>query len=253
MEIITLTKENLEQEHICCAISNNKDCQVSAKKAWLAERLDEGLVFKKGNVRGKCFIEYIPAENAWAPITADGYMYIDCLWVSGQFKGQGNSTLLLDACIQDSKEKGKAGLVILSAKKKLSFLSDPKFLRYKGFLLADTAEPHYELLYLPFDKEAKKPVFKPQVKTPHIVEQGFVLYYAHQCPFTAKYVPLIQEMAKSKGVPFKAIRFENKEQAQSAPAPYTSYSLFYNGEFITNEILSEKKFQKLLTDKGYSF
>jgi len=105
MEIITLTKDNLESEHICCAISNNNDCQVASKKAWLRERLDDGLVFKKCNVRGKCFIEYIPAEKAWVPVDADGYMYIDCLWVSGQFKGQGNSTLLLDECIRDSKEK----------------------------------------------------------------------------------------------------------------------------------------------------
>ena len=66
MELVRLTHENLEREHICCAISNNKDIQVSSKKAWLAERLDEGLVFLKGNVRGKCFIEYIPAEYAWA-------------------------------------------------------------------------------------------------------------------------------------------------------------------------------------------
>jgi hypothetical protein len=82
MNIITVTKENLEQEHICCAISNNKDCQVAAKKSWLAERLADGLVFKKGDVRGKCFIEYIPAEKAWCPILADGYMFIDCFWVS---------------------------------------------------------------------------------------------------------------------------------------------------------------------------
>lgn len=47
MEIITVTKDNLAQEHICCAISNNNDCQVSAKKSWLAERFDDGLVFKK--------------------------------------------------------------------------------------------------------------------------------------------------------------------------------------------------------------
>lgn len=33
MEFIKLTPENLEKEHICCAISNNKDCQVSSKKA----------------------------------------------------------------------------------------------------------------------------------------------------------------------------------------------------------------------------
>lgn len=34
------------------------------KKAWLADRFDEGLVFLKSVERGKCFIEYIPAENA---------------------------------------------------------------------------------------------------------------------------------------------------------------------------------------------
>ena len=33
--------------------------------------------------RGKCFIEYIPAENAWVPIEAAGWLYINCLWVSG--------------------------------------------------------------------------------------------------------------------------------------------------------------------------
>ena len=60
MEYIQITKENLEQEHICCAISNNTDIQVSSKKAWLQDRLDEGLVFLKSTERGKCFIEYIP-------------------------------------------------------------------------------------------------------------------------------------------------------------------------------------------------
>ena len=118
MEYIRVTKENLEQEHICCAISNNKDVQVSSKKAWLAERFDEGLVFLKSVERGKCFIEYIPAENAWNPIVADNYMYIDCLWVSGSFKGHGYSNDLLDECIRDSKEKGKSGLCILSSAKK---------------------------------------------------------------------------------------------------------------------------------------
>ncbi|MGN0291280.1 MAG: YoaP domain-containing protein [Lachnospiraceae bacterium] len=248
MEIITVTKENLEQEHICCAISNNKDCQVSAKKSWLFERFEDGLVFKKGNVRGKCFIEYIPAERAWTPIEADGYMYIDCFWVSGKWKGQGSSNLLLEECIKDSKEKGKKGLVILSSKKKMPFLSDPKYLRYKGFLLADTAAPYYELYYFPFDEKAETPKFKNSVKSPHIKEKGFVLYYANQCPFTAKYVPLIEEVAKSKGIAFKTIRFETTEEAQNAPAPFTSYSLFYNGEFVTHEILSEKKFEKMIVD-----
>ena len=245
MDIITLNAENLEQEHICCAISNNKDSQVAAKKAWLAERFADGLVFIKCDVRGKCFLEYMPAEKAWCPIEAPGYMHINCFWISGQFKGQGYANLLLDACIQDSKEKGKQGLCILSSKKKMPFLSDPQYLKYKGFVVADTAEPFYELLYLPFDADATAPCFKQSAKTPHIKEQGFVLYYAYQCPYTAKYVPLLEEAAKAKSIPFQAIRFTTTEEAQNAPAPSTSFCLFYNGEFVTNEILSVSKFEKL--------
>jgi len=45
MELIKLTHDNLEAEHIYCAIANNKDIQVMSKKMWLKERLDEGLVF----------------------------------------------------------------------------------------------------------------------------------------------------------------------------------------------------------------
>ena len=52
MEYIRVTKDNLEKEHICCAISNNNDVQVSSKKAWLADRFDEGLVFLKSVERG---------------------------------------------------------------------------------------------------------------------------------------------------------------------------------------------------------
>lgn len=246
MEIITITKENLESEHICCAISNNKDIKVSTKKAWLSARLDEGLVFKKGNMRGKCFIEYIPAEKAWAPIAADGYMYIDCLWVSGQFKGHGYSSLLLDECIVDSKKKGKKGIVVLSSNKKMPFLSDPKFFRHKGFMLADTAEPYFELLYLPFSSNTDVPKFRQQAKTPNVIDKGFVLYYTAQCPFTAQYVPLINIVANENDVPFRYVHLDTVCEAQHAPSPFTTYSLFYNGKFITHEILSESKFLKLI-------
>lgn len=249
MNIITVDASNLEREHICCAISNNNDCQVAAKKAWLAARLADGLVFKKGDVRGKCFIEYIPAEKAWAPVDADGYTYIDCLWVSGQFKGHGWSNLLLDECIGDSKSQGRLGLVAISSPKKLPFMSDPKYMRYKGFAVADTAAPYFELLYLPFGTASPVPRFKPCVKMPTADGDGFVLYYTHQCPFTAKYVPVVEMLAREKGVPFRAVRFDTAAEAQSSPSPFTAYSLFYNGAFVTHEILSDKKFAQIIADK----
>ena len=246
MDYVSVSKENLEKEHICCAISNNNDVQVSSKKAWLADRFDDGLVFLKSTERGKCFIEYIPAENAWNPVEADGYMYIDCLWVSGSFKGHGYANDLLEACTTDSKAKGKQGLCILSSAKKKPFLADPKFLEYKGFTVCDESDNGIQLWYLPFSVDAKKPQFKDCAKHPHVDESGYVLYYTSQCPFNAKYVPVLVQTAKDNAIPFHAIHIESREEAQTAPTPITNYALFHDGEYITNEQMNEKKFLKLV-------
>lgn len=246
MEYITVTKENIDKEHICCAISNNYDIQVVSKKNWLKERFDDGLVFLKSQQRGKCFVEYIPAENAWNPIVADGYMYIDCLWVAGSLKGQGYATDLLNACIEDSKRKEKKGLCILSAAKKKPFLADPKFLKYKGFTVCDEADNGIQLWYYPFTENAEIPKFKECAKHPHIDEMGYVLYYTNQCPFNAKYVPVLENIAAEKSIAFKAILIQSKEAAQNAPTPITTYSLFLDGRYLTNEQMNDKRFLKLI-------
>lgn len=147
MEYIKVTNENIDKEHICCAISNNNDIQVSSKKEWLKEQFREGLVFLKSAERGKCFIEYLPVENAWNPISADGY----------------------------------------------------------------------------------------------------ILYYTSQCPFNAKYVPIVEEVAKENGVSFRAIHLQSKEEAQNTPTPVTTYALFYDGAYLTNEQMNDRKFLKLLS------
>ncbi len=247
MEYIKVTKENLDREHICCAISNDKDVQVASKKAWLSERFDDGLVFLKSVERGKCFIEYIPAENAWNPIIAEGFMYINCLWVSGSFKGHGYSNDLLGECIEDSKEKGKNGLCILCSAKKKPFLADPKFLKHKGFTVSDEADNGIQLWYLPFSSDAQPPKFKECARHPHTNEPGYVLYYTSQCPFNAKYVPIVEKTAKDLDIPFRAFHINNKKEAQNAPTPITTYALFYNGEYLTNEQMNDKKFVKLIS------
>ena len=246
MQYIIVNKDNIEQEHICCAISNNNDIQVSSKKAWLNDRFGEGLVFLKSVERGKCFIEYIPAENAWAPINAKGYTYINCLWVSGSFKGHGYSNDLLEECIKDSKQKGKIGLCILSSKKKLPFLADPKYLAHKGFFVSDESDNGIQLWYLPFGDNQIKPMFKECAKHPCIAESGYVLCYTSQCPFNGKYVPIIEKTAKEHNIQFKAIHIVTKEEAQNAPTPITTYALFKDGKYITNEQMNDTKFLKLI-------
>lgn len=246
MNLKEVTLENIDSEHICCAITEKKgETCVSSKKAWLKARMKEGLKFVKLDVRGKVFIEYIPAEYAWCPIDAKNYMFINCFWVSGQYKGQGYANELLEYCIHDSKKQGKKGLVVLSSSKKKSFLSEPKYLKYKGFQIADSCDNDFELLYYPFSDETITPQFKECVKEKD-TDEGFALYYTNQCPHTDKYAPLLVEQAKEKGIEIKLIHIQSLEVAQNMPIPVTTYALFYNGKFLTNEVLSEKSFDKLL-------
>ena len=248
MRYIRITRENIDAEHICCAMSGK---QSVAKKAWLRERFAEGLVFYRSEERGKCFIEYLPTENAWVPIRADRYLYINCLWVSGSMKGHGYSNDLLDECVRDGKEHGKKGICILCSEgRKREFLADPKFLTYKGFKIADISDCGISLMYLPLVENAELPRFKECARHPKADEHGFVLYYTDQCPYTYYWVPRVEEAAKKHNISLKTIHITDKEAAQNVPAPVTTYALFRDGEFLTQSIQSEKKFLALIGIKS---
>ena len=105
---ITLTKENIANEHICCAFSDKK-CKDSyeLKKEWLKKEFDNGYVFRRIDERAKVFIEYGPAEKAWVPVNAPNYLMINCFWVSGKYKGCGHGKALLQSAIDDAKLQGK--------------------------------------------------------------------------------------------------------------------------------------------------
>ena len=65
MNYIRITKENIDKEHICCAMSGK---QSVAKKEWLRQRFDDGLVFYRSAERGKCFIKKsteLPETPVW--------------------------------------------------------------------------------------------------------------------------------------------------------------------------------------------
>ena len=47
-------------------------------------------------------------------------------------------------------------------------------------------------------------------------------------------------------IQFKAIQLQSKEEAQNAPTPITTYALFLDRNYITNEQMNDKRFLKLL-------
>lgn len=248
---ITLTKENIDKEHICCAFSDKKCSEgYEMKKEWLKKEFDNGYVFRRLDARAKVFIEYGPAEKAWIPVDAPNYLMIGCFWVSGQYKGQGHAKALLQSAIDDAKAQGQNGLVTFAGTKKFHFMSDTKWLLNQGFESIENLPNGFSLLALKFDKNAPNPSFKESVKTGECEQkEGLVVYYTNRCPFTDYYVNgSLWVLAQENNIPLTVIKLETMEQAQAAPTPATIFSAFYNGKFLTTDmsICTESRFKKML-------
>lgn len=251
LEIVQLTEQNLTDEHICCCIGDAKCEQgYQMKKDWIRDRLPEGFVFKKLNVRGKVFIEYLPAEFAWRPIEAPGYMCIQCFWVSGKYKDQGWGKKLFDACEADSQ--GMHGIVTVTSSKKRPFLTDKSYFIKQGFEVADFASPYFELLVKRLN-DAPLPRFAPHVKDgSRIPQDGLVLMYSDQCPFADYYIDEMLNTAAGLGISGRKIHLTTLEQVQQGPSPFGVLGAYYNGVFLTHELMAAKGFEKLLREKVLS-
>jgi GNAT superfamily N-acetyltransferase len=244
-EFLKLTHENIGDEHICCAFSDKKCAKgYQGKKEWLKNQFDEGFVFHKLNVRGKVFIEYAPAEKGWLPVDAPGYMLIHCFWVSGQYKDQGYGRQLLEHCLEASQ--GMNGVVVVTGKDKMPFMSDKKFFQKQGFRQADAAAPYFELWYKPIKEDAPIPRFKDIARNARCdIEQGLAVYYSPACPFNDYYVNVeLKQVAEKRGIPLTIKPIDSREEAQNHFVPHTLYSVFYNGQFVTHHVLNEKYFLK---------
>lgn len=240
----TITMDNLGGEHLCCAIADKKhQCGVAAKKQWLKERLPEGHVFRKLDEKGKVFIEYAPLETAWVPVVGEGYLYIYCLWVSGAFKGKGYGRQLLDVCLADAKAQGRAGVCVLSAKKKKPFLSEKAFLQKQGFVVADSVG-EYELLARSFD--GTMPAFAQGAKAQSIPGHELTIYYGLQCPYIPDCVRQVEQFCRENGIPLRLIPVDSLEKAKAVPGVFNNWAVFYRGNFETVHLLNEGYLKKLL-------
>lgn len=242
---INLTTENVMDEHVCCIIRSKKPHQgIDAKRQWLAERLKEGHVFRKLDVKGTVFIEYAPLEKAWVPMEGENYLYIYCLWVLPPYKGQGYATALMEYCIADAKAKGKAGVCMLGATKQRSWLSDQAFAKRFGFEKVDSTESGYELLALSFDGTV--PRFTPSAKSGTIENKELTVYYDQQCPYIGRTVAGIRKHCEANEIPLTLHCVDTLEKAKEVPAPFNNFAVFYKGNFQTVNLPDVTTLERIL-------
>lgn len=239
MTYIDLTAETVAREHICCAISDKK-CAAGyeGKRRWLAREFGEGWVFRRLDERAKVFIEYGPAESAWMPVTAPGYLVLGCFWVSGRYKGHGHGKALLQSVVDDAGRQGKAGLVTVVGTSKFHFMSDGKWLLGQGFEVRETIPTGFSLISLELGERDGAAAFSDSVRSGRCPEeQGCVAYYSDRCPYAEYYVTqVLPETCAGRDLKLTTIKLGLREQAQSAPSPATVFSLFLDGRFVTTDL-----------------
>ena len=54
-------------------------------------------------------------------------------------------------------------------------------------------------------------------------------------------------MKRTTGFSYGVCHLQSKEEAQNAPTLVTTYALFYDGAYLTNEQMNDRKFLKLLS------
>lgn len=242
---IKIDGNNVADEHICCALGDKKHIAgVDEKKKLMTANFSNGYEFIRLDARGKVFADIIPTEYTFAPITADNYLFIQCFWVSGSFAGKGYARELINIIKAKAIESGKNGIVIISSDKKRPFLSDNKFLLKMGFEVCDQAAPYFNLMTMKLRAEAVNPEFNQSAKEQIVPENGIVHFYSNWCPFNKYYAPMLEKLCIENGIMYSGFSIETLEDAKHSPTPFTINSLFYNGKFLTHEILSEKSFEK---------
>ena len=244
-EYINLDLNNIDEEHICCAIGDPKhQVGVDKKKEWIKNKLNEGHVFRKLNARGKIFIEYEPIETAWVPINGKNYEYIYCLWVAGSFKGKGIGKELLEYAIEDAKKKKMSGLCTLVSKKKKPFLGEKNFFLHYGFEVVDNIDD-YELLALKFD-DKETPKFNDTARKMTIDNDNFTIYYSNECPYVEYEVKELSDYAKENNIKLDFIKIDSLDKAKNVPCIFNNWANFYKGKFISNTILNANALEKLI-------
>lgn len=247
---INLDATNVATEHLCCGFSDKKHAAgTDAKRAWLTERFEEGLVFRKLDARAKVFIEYTPGDACWRPIVAPGWMVIHCLWVSGKYAGRGHARELLEFCQADTRKRGLAGIVVATAKRKRPFLGDPKFFAHHGFERVERVGD-YELWAWRISGDAPTPRFADAVHAQDAgLSEPLVARYTDQCPYNRHWAAEMVGVLQDEGCRACTEHITTGEEARRVASPLGTFGLEGPNGLVTHHLNTANAVKRMIAKR----
>jgi ribosomal protein S18 acetylase RimI-like enzyme len=240
--IVTVDAANVHEHGFFCYKSKPKAVGYRRKLDWLQSRFAEGLVIKivSEGERSVGFIEYIPGEYAWRAVHAPDYMVIHCLWVVGQGKGKGHGSRLLEACVEDARQAGLAGVAMLASRG--NWLAGSKLFLRHGFELVGQAPPAFELLVKRFG--AAPPPTLPDDWDERLRRYGagLTIFFSDQCPYLEDAVANAVAAGHEAGVETQVVELQSARQVRElSPSPYGVFGIVYDGRLLSYHSLGQKE------------
>jgi len=233
-----------------CGYKNPRHIGYQRKIDWVKNRFNDGMKYKvlldaDDNALGG--IEYIPAEHAWRPVKANGYMFIHCIYIMKKSaQGKGFGMQLVNACIDDARKQGKYGVAVIA--RKGSWMAGFSLFEKLGFKVAESVAPDFKLMALKFDMEACTPKFSGVwVKELQNYNDGLTVITSDQCPYVVKSVTEIIEVAESEfQITPNIIHIENSEQAKKVPCAFGCFCIIYDGKVVAENPISKTRFRNIM-------
>ncbi|MDH3243619.1 MAG: N-acetyltransferase [Saprospiraceae bacterium] len=247
-KIENITPQNVEHQTLFCAKSP-KDAAFQNKQVWFTKRYQEGLrmkLLKSDAGRAIGFIEYIPAEYAWRPVEAPGFLFIHCLYLYGkQNKGRGGGSLLVQSCETDARKANMNGVCVMTSRG--PWITDGRLFEKCGFSLVDE-RGRFQL----HAKKLKGGAPDPRLRNweeRQAAYQGWHLLYADQCPWHEKSVNAIRGISEAQGINMQVSKIKTSKQAQNAPSGFGVFSLLKDGILLEDHYISATRFRNILDNE----
>ncbi len=199
--------------------------------------------------RDTAFIEYIPGEYAWRVVYAPNYLVVHCLWVVGKGKGKGYGSCLIQEAVDDARQQGKAGVVMVTSDR--IWLAHKQIFLHNGFSEVETAPPCFQLMTHVFDDGAVLPSF-PQDWDARSrgCGSGLTMFRTPQCPYIENAVNDLFDMAREYDLPARVVVLQTAREVQlRSPSPYGTFGAVLDGSLLSYHYLLRKDFEKLIAER----
>ena len=205
------------------------------KRDWIRRCLPYGLRYRtlrepsSGTRVG--MIEYMPGEFAWRAVDAKDYMVIHCLQVPRRYAGQGYGSLLVQACVDDARRHGMAGVPALATR--AGWCADDGAYLRNSLEAVDRADPSLELVAKVL-RQARPPSLGDWRRRLEALGAGIYMYVSRQCPFMrGERERRRQAVLRSRyGLEAHIVEVQDHTAAQANPCVWGTAGTVCNGVIV---------------------